>query len=773
MDIHNTTNLNNVTLKCDETQTITQVKLFDLYDMYKSKEKEQLMAYKLVAYILGTLIILSNLTVVISSGLILKKGQQPKSTYLLLGNVSLADTIVGMSIIFGAIVDHNISSFCVFQIGMLVCPAMVSIFSVGLIAVDRYIYIVHGLYYQRWFNTTKVRIGILCIWMIGIILGFMPATGWVNTEARAIFISSLPAMGWTGKTFRDYRCWYISLFPSWLLIIVSVLVLSVIVMVCVLYILILHSAVKTVDKIREYRETNSIAYINKAYEQCDENSSTNTRMKVTITISKNMTTEKEGGTAIEMRRHDKYEGHQVYRIGSTSEELGYLQGQLDILSTIPATRSTSGHLEAVVRLSAEEKQQWLGYFENKGIPYTKIIDNLADILREEDAKIAKSRLFTKPFIRKTGEDESSENDNDNENSSSSNNESESSEEASSVSSSQENSSSEEGDGSEEEGGSQEGDGNDLTWDNLRWDTYYRHNEINAFIDDLGAKYPNLVTVINAALSFEGRQIKYVRISTTRFENLRKPVIIIDAMMHAREWLTTPVAMYIINQLVVDIVDSELVDLIDWVIIPLANPDGYEYSIDEDRMWRKTRSTNHEGADACPGVDGNRNFDHYWGTTPNTANPCTIIYQGPAPFSEPEVRVVRDVVMQQLDRAAMYISVHTYGNMFLYAWGNNGTLPSNAFALHLAGIRMAEAIDELALDKAKRYVVGNAAQILSMNTGTSRDWTRAVGIPLTYTLELPGYEYDFIVPPEYVPQVVKETWAGIAEGARYVISLYYN
>lgn len=50
---------------------------------------------------------------------------------------------------------------------MLVCPAMVSIFSVGLIAVDRYIYILHGLYYQRWFNTTRVRIGILIIWMIG------------------------------------------------------------------------------------------------------------------------------------------------------------------------------------------------------------------------------------------------------------------------------------------------------------------------------------------------------------------------------------------------------------------------------------------------------------------------------------------------------------------------------------------------------------------------------------------------------------------------------
>lgn len=30
------------------------------------------------------------------------------------------------------------------------------------------------------------------------------------------------------------------------------------------------------------------------------------------------------------------------------------------------------------------------------------------------------------------------------------------------------------------------------------------------------------------------------------------------------------------------------------------------------MWRKTRSKSHQGAEECPGVDGNRNFDFYWG-----------------------------------------------------------------------------------------------------------------------------------------------------------------
>jgi murein tripeptide amidase MpaA len=29
--------------------------------------------------------------------------------------------------------------------------------------------------------------------------------------------------------------------------------------------------------------------------------------------------------------------------------------------------------------------------------------------------------------------------------------------------------------------------------------------------------------------------------------------------------------------------------VDWYIIPLLNPDGYEYSHEVDRMWRKNRA----------------------------------------------------------------------------------------------------------------------------------------------------------------------------------------
>lgn len=48
--------------------------IVDLYELYNEREMEQLDNYRIVAYIFGIIIFLSNVTVVISSGLILKKG---------------------------------------------------------------------------------------------------------------------------------------------------------------------------------------------------------------------------------------------------------------------------------------------------------------------------------------------------------------------------------------------------------------------------------------------------------------------------------------------------------------------------------------------------------------------------------------------------------------------------------------------------------------------------------------------------------------------------
>ena len=69
-----------------------------------------------------------------------------------------------------------------------------------------------------------------------------------------------------------------------------------------------------------------------------------------------------------------------------------------------------------------------------------------------------------------------------------------------------------------------------------------------------------------------------------------------------------------NQLISDAdsddVTASLREMYNWYIHPVVNPDGYDYTWTDNRMWRKTRRPN-EGSD-CVGTDGNRNFDRGFG-----------------------------------------------------------------------------------------------------------------------------------------------------------------
>lgn len=45
-------------------------------------------------------------------------------------------------------------------------------------------------------------------------------------------------------------------------------------------------------------------------------------------------------------------------------------------------------------------------------------------------------------------------------------------------------------------------------------------------------------------------------------------------MHAREWACPPAVFYLIDQLVTNVtVRNELLARVDWLIIPMQNPDG--------------------------------------------------------------------------------------------------------------------------------------------------------------------------------------------------------
>lgn len=135
---------------------------------------------------------------------------------------------------------------------------------------------------------------------------------------------------------------------------------------------------------------------------------------------------------------------------------------------------------------------------------------------------------------------------------------------------------------------------------LTWQAYHRLNDINGYLDYLAETYPQLCTVKTIGSSVQGRPIKIIKISNGKQGN---KAVWIDGGVHAREWISPATVTFIINQIVLSYDNDPLLESVDWYINPMVNPDGYEYSHNVDRLWRKNR----RGAGYCAGTDLNRNF----------------------------------------------------------------------------------------------------------------------------------------------------------------------
>nr|XP_034836346.1 carboxypeptidase B-like [Maniola hyperantus] len=306
---------------------------------------------------------------------------------------------------------------------------------------------------------------------------------------------------------------------------------------------------------------------------------------------------------------------------------------------------------------------------------------------------------------------------------------------------------------------------------LSFDVIHRWAVVDRYLVDVANRYPRVARVINGGRSVEGRDIRYLRLSSDNFATRTKPVIVIQCMLHAREWVTLPVALWAIQELVINVTDQDLIRDIDWIILPIANPDGYEFSHTRTRMWRKNRRAG-QFPSSCIGVDLNRNFDFIWGTA-SSSSACSDTFHGPRPFSEPEAVVTRNILNEFRSRISLFLDVHSFGSLILFGFGNR-QLPPNALVLNRVGVLMAQKIDAVKWPQNRDYRVGNSAQILYTASGTCGDYAQiAIGNGLSYTYELPAHRNlnninGFLVDPAFIRQAGFETWEGIKEAARYVV-----
>ena len=147
-------------------------------------------------------------------------------------------------------------------------------------------------------------------------------------------------------------------------------------------------------------------------------------------------------------------------------------------------------------------------------------------------------------------------------------------------------------------------------------------------------------------------------------------IVMHGGTHAREWISPITMVNFAKQLVDEYraggLKAKYLNDITWHIVINMNPDGYEYTFDSSRMWRKTRSTNNT-PNTCIGVDPNRNWDACWQCPGASNNPCNEAYYGPSAFSEPETKAASDH-LKSLSNVRAYVDVHAYGQYWMYPYG---------------------------------------------------------------------------------------------------------
>ncbi|EDW13422.1 zinc carboxypeptidase A 1 [Drosophila mojavensis] len=261
-----------------------------------------------------------------------------------------------------------------------------------------------------------------------------------------------------------------------------------------------------------------------------------------------------------------------------------------------------------------------------------------------------------------------------------------------------------------------------------WAQYYELDDTYSWMVSLAKMYPHVVTLIEGGKTYQGRSILGVKISKSLSE---KPGILLEAGIHAREWIAPAAATFIINQLLTSNLDSvkDLADNYNWYVFPHANPDGYVYTHTTNRMWRKTRTP----YGSCFGADPNRNWDFHWNEVGASSDPCSDTYAGPSAFSEIETLSLSNYIASIKDKIQLYVSFHSYSQYLLYPYGHTSDLPDNVKDFQQVFNASIAAVSQRYNTK---YTGGNIYDAIYPAAGASIDWAYGTqGVRMTFCYEL--------------------------------------
>ncbi len=243
--------------------------------------------------------------------------------------------------------------------------------------------------------------------------------------------------------------------------------------------------------------------------------------------------------------------------------------------------------------------------------------------------------------------------------------------------------------------------------------------------------PDVAQLSVIGQSLEGRDMPGIVLNGDG--RVGKPVFVINACQHAREWVSPAATTFMIEQLVSNYGSdpriTRLLDELEWVFLPMVNPDGFNFTWTDQRFWRKNKRVID---DRLRGVDLNRNWEHEWGGLGSSSNPGNEQYRGEAPFTEPELLVYLDALDGLRGRVVGHLDVHTFSQFVLSPWGFTLEEPDDIAEMTELGNIFAGGVRDAT---GAEYEVGTGATVLYLYSGNATDWFYGELDALSWTIEL--------------------------------------
>ena len=271
-----------------------------------------------------------------------------------------------------------------------------------------------------------------------------------------------------------------------------------------------------------------------------------------------------------------------------------------------------------------------------------------------------------------------------------------------------------------------------------WRSYDEPGGIEDQMHAAARDNPRIAKLVKLGRTIQGRDILALKLTDDArdVKDGKRPAVLYSATQHAREWIAAEVnrrlMFHYINRWRAG--DKSIRRLLDdnelWFIL-VANPDGYQYTFDHERLWRKNlRDNNANGTiEVGDGVDPNRNFPaHFkYDNEGSSSIFSSDTYRGTHAVSEAETKAMKGL----LDKIgfAFQVNWHSAGQWLLYAegWQVGTATADDPIYFALSGN-----LDEPAIAE---FHPGLSSDVLYVTNGETTDYAHAESGALAWTPEL--------------------------------------